>query len=86
MAKPGSDVDILVVADLPGDREVHQRRARQLVGRSFPRVDVVLCTPEDVAGAAKARSLFLMSVLESGITAYRRRRVPGADLTPTGEV
>ncbi len=71
-ARPGSDVDLLVVADLEGDPVALQRRARQLVADSFPPVDVVLCTPEDVAEAHTARSPFLLSVLGSGITVYCR--------------
>jgi predicted nucleotidyltransferase len=71
-ASPGSDVDLLVVADLEGDPAVHLRRARQLVADSFPLVDVVLCTPEDVVEAPTARSPFLLSALEIGITVYRR--------------
>ena len=71
-ARPGSDVDLLVVADLEGDPVVHLRRARQLVADCFPRVDVVLCTPEEVAAAPTARSPFLLSVLDSGITVYSR--------------
>ncbi|SRR5258707_6677349 len=71
-ARPGSDVDLLVVADLEGDPVMHLRRARQLVADSFPPVDVVLCTPEEVAEAHTARSPFLLSVLGSGITVYSR--------------
>ena len=50
-ARPDSDVDLLVIANLVGDPSVHERRARNLVDRCFPRVDVVVCTPEDVAEA-----------------------------------
>lgn len=71
-ACPGSDVDLLVVADLEGDPVVHLRRARQLVADSFPPVDVVLCTSEEVAESPTARSPFLLSVLGSGITVYSR--------------
>ena len=71
-ARAGSDVDLLVIADLPGDPVAHLRRARQLVADLFPPVDVVFCTPEEVAHAATARSPFLQSVLESGITIYQR--------------
>jgi predicted nucleotidyltransferase len=71
-ARPGSDVDLLVIANLEGDPVVHLRRARQLVADSFPPVDVVLCTPEEVAEAHTARSPFLLSVLGSGITLYSR--------------
>jgi uncharacterized protein len=70
-AEPGSDVDLLVVTELDGDRTIPLRRARQLVASSFPPVDVVLCTPEEVEGAATAASPFLASVLESGVVLYR---------------
>ena len=71
-AEPGSDVDLLVVTELEGDRTITLRRARQLVAASFPPIDVVLCTPEEVASAATAPSPFLASVLESGVILYRR--------------
>jgi predicted nucleotidyltransferase len=71
-AQPDSDVDLLVVADLEGDPTFHQRRARQLAANSFPPVDVVLCTPEDVSEATIVKSPFLLSVLGSGINVYSR--------------
>ncbi len=71
-AHPGSDVDLLVVADLEGDPLAHLRRARQLVADTFPAVDVVLCTPEEVAEAPTAKSPFLESLLGSGIAVYER--------------
>jgi len=71
-AHPGSDVDLLVVAELPGATDTHMRRARQLTAGLFPPIDVVLCTPDDVADASKAKSPFLASVLSSGVTLYRR--------------
>ena len=73
-AHPGSDVDLLVIADLTGDPVQHLRRARQLVADCFPVVDVVLCTPEDAANAATARSPFLQSVLERGVTVWSSTR------------
>jgi hypothetical protein len=48
------------------------RRARQLTAGLFPPIDVVLCTPDDVADASKAKSPFLASVLGSGVTLYSR--------------
>ena len=71
-ARPGSDVDLLVIASLAGNPHFHQRRARQLAADCFPPVDVVFATPAEVAGAATARSPFLLSILGSGITIYRR--------------
>jgi uncharacterized protein len=71
-AEPGSDIDLLVVTELDDDRTIPLRRARQLVASSFPPVDVVLCTPEEVQGAGTAASPFLASVLESGVVLYKR--------------
>jgi len=67
-----SDVDLLLVADLSGDPHSCQRRARQLVGDCFPRVDVVLASPVEVADAGSAKSPFLQSILTSGIEIYAR--------------
>jgi predicted nucleotidyltransferase len=68
----GSDVDLLVVADGTGPTAHRLRRARQLAADCFPRIDVMLCTPADVANAATAPSPFLASILETGRTIYER--------------
>ncbi len=68
----GSDVDLLVIAGLEGNQDAHRRRARQLAADCFPRVDVVFATPADIAGAATAKSPFLLSILGTGITLYTR--------------
>jgi uncharacterized protein len=68
----GSDVDLLVITNLDGNPNFHQRRARQLASDCFPSVDVVFATPEEIAAAAMAKSPFLLSILESGITLYNR--------------
>ena len=68
----GSDVDLLVIANLEGNPAFHQRRARQLAADSFPPVDVVFATPAEVAEAATAKSPFLLSILGRGITLYTR--------------
>jgi predicted nucleotidyltransferase len=70
--RAGSDVDLLVVANLAGNPLFHQRRARQLAADCFPRVDIVFATPEDVAKASIAKSPFLLSILGSGVTLYTR--------------
>jgi len=70
--RPGSDLDLLVVADLEGDPAIHQRRARQLAADCFPPVDVVFCSTEEIAEAATAPSPFLHSILGTGITLYRK--------------
>jgi predicted nucleotidyltransferase len=67
-----SDVDLLVIAEIDGNPHHVMRRARQLTADCFPRVDVVLATPADVAEASMARSPFLLSILGSGITLYIR--------------
>jgi predicted nucleotidyltransferase len=71
-ATESSDVDLLVVSELPGAASFHQRRARQLTADCFPPVDVVLATPQEIAEAATARSPFLQSILGSGIIVYQR--------------
>lgn len=71
LASPGSDVDLLVIAAVEGEPAAHLRRARQLVASNFPRVDVLLCTPEEAENAAQARSPFLLSILESGVVVYQ---------------
>jgi predicted nucleotidyltransferase len=81
----GSDVDLLVIAPSTDEIGPHEqvRRARQLAADSFPPVDVVFATPEEVAGAAEAASPFLLSILGSGITLYARAptsSVPARDL------
>jgi predicted nucleotidyltransferase len=68
----GSDIDLLIVADLPGDAMVHSRRARQLAADSFPRIDIVFATPEEVASADMSKSPFLLSILGTGIVVYSR--------------
>ena len=65
-------MDLLVIANLEGNPDFHQRRARQLAADCFPRVDVVFATPAEVAEAATAKSPFLLSILGSGITVYTR--------------
>jgi len=67
-----SDVDLLIVADLPGNPAVHNRRARQLACDCFPRVDVVFASREEVIAAETAKSPFLASILGSAAVIYRR--------------
>ena len=66
----GSDVDVLVIANLAGHPAAHQRKARQLAADAFPPIDIVLATPAEVAEAGTAKSPFLLSVLETGRTIY----------------
>jgi predicted nucleotidyltransferase len=67
-----SDVDLLIVADLPGNASIHSRRARQLAADSFPRIDIVFATPEEVLTAQSAKSPFLASILSNSVVVYRR--------------
>jgi predicted nucleotidyltransferase len=71
-ANSRSDVDLLVVAELGGNIQFHQRRARQLAIDCFPRVDVVIVSPDEVAEAGTAKSPFLQSILGTGIEIYNR--------------
>jgi predicted nucleotidyltransferase len=82
LANDRSDVDLLVIAHVEGNPAVHQRRAKQLASDCFPRIDVIIATPEDVADAARARSPFLASILGSGITLYTR---PTPEIGPAHE-
>jgi predicted nucleotidyltransferase len=74
-AYDGSDVDLLVIANLVGNPLLHQRRARQLAADCFPRIDVVFASPQDVSSAETVRSPFLLSILGRGITLYTRQAV-----------
>jgi len=67
-----SDIDLLVIAHLPGNRGLHRRRARALAADCFPRVDIVLATPEEVQEAAGSPLPFLASILDTGIAVYIR--------------
>jgi hypothetical protein len=66
-------VDLLVVADLAGNPAIYNRRARQLAADSFPRIDVVFATPQEVASAPTAKSPFLLSILGTGVVIYQRK-------------
>lgn len=67
-----SDVDLLLITRFEGDPIANQRRARQLAADCFPPVDVVFATVEDVAQAEMDVSLFLLSILASGVTLYSK--------------
>lgn len=67
-----SDVDLLVIAHITANHALYSRRARQLTSDSFPSVDVVFATPEDVASASLLRSPFLLSIMEKGVVIYTR--------------
>lgn len=77
MERASSDIDLLVIAEVEGEPALHQRRAKQLASDCFPRVDVVIATPEEVANAAHAHSPFLLSILNRAVPLYTRS-LPGA--------
>ena len=67
-----SDVDLLIIAELPGDVSTHLRQAHQLAADSFPPVDVVFAAPEEIESSRVMKNPFLMSILGSSITIYQR--------------
>ncbi|SRR5712692_9747781 len=71
-ARPGSDVDLLLLADSGTDTSIFLHRARQLTARVFPPIDLAVTTPEQVDDAYAGKSPFLLSILECGVTVYRR--------------
>lgn len=71
-AHANSDIDLLVIANWQGEAARYLRHGRQLVARSFPRVDLMFCSPAEVEAAHAGRSPFLLSVLESGLVVYNR--------------
>ena len=71
-ARPSSDIDLLLVGAWNMEPMQLLRHARHLVMHSFPRVDLVLCTPEEIADAQAGGAPFLRSILESGVVIYER--------------
>lgn len=71
-ARAESDIDLLLVGAWSLDPAQLLRHARHLVAHSFPRVDLVLCTPEEIAAAESGGAPFLRSILESGVVIYER--------------
>ena len=71
-ARPSSDIDLLLLGTWSMEPAQLLRHARHLVMHSFPRVDLVLCTPEELADAQAGRAPFLRSILESGVVIYQR--------------
>jgi predicted nucleotidyltransferase len=72
LARLGSDIDLLLVGAWNTEPRLLLRHARLLVRHSFPRVDLVLCTTEEVAAAEAGHAPFLFSILESGVVIYQR--------------
>lgn len=68
----GSDVDLLIVADVGDDTSRPLRRARDLAADCFPPVDIVFAAPDDLARAVSRGDLFLATILETGVTVFRQ--------------
>lgn len=71
-ARPASDIDLLLVGAWSMEPPHLLRHARHLVMHSFPHVDIVRCTPEEIAAAQAGHAPFLRSILESGVVIYQR--------------
>lgn len=71
-AGPASDVDLLLIGSWAMDRAQLLRHARHLVKHSFPRVDLVLCTVEEIAAARAGHAPFLLSILDCSVIIYQR--------------
>lgn len=76
-AHAGSDIDLLLVGNWAGGQEKWFRRAQQVVIYSIPKIDLVLCTPEDLRVGVPGGDLFLKSIVEEGQLLYERQ-----DLVP----
>lgn len=72
LARPASDIDLLLVGAWNLEPGSLLRHARHLVMHSFPRVDLVFCTPEEIAAAQAGHDTFLRSILETGVVLYER--------------
>ncbi len=71
-ARAVSDIDLLLVGTWTMDRAYLLRHARRLVAHSFPHVDLVLCTQEEIRMAKTDGAPFLQSILEKGVLIYDR--------------
>jgi len=71
-AKPGSDLDVLIVedSDLPRYKRA-PRYLRALVG-VFPAKDVVVWTPQEIAAWSEVPNAFVTTALREGRTLYAR--------------
>lgn len=71
-ARPTSDIDLLLIGTWTMEPVALLRHARHLVRCGFPRVDLVLCTPSEIAQAQAGRAPFLHSILDGGVVIYER--------------
>lgn len=71
-ARPGSDLDVLIVedSDLPRYKR-SPRYLRALVG-VFPAKDVVVWTPQEIAAWSEVPNAFVTTALREGKTLYAR--------------
>ena len=68
-----SDIDLLLIGRWDaGGIEHWQRRAQMMAAGSLPRIDLVLCTPEDLENESGSRWFFLRSAVEQGRVLYAR--------------
>ena len=68
----GSDVDLLIIADVGENTDASIRRAHQLAADCYPPVDVVFATPAEVADTLQTQDYFLESILATGVTVYSK--------------
>lgn len=68
-ATVGSDLDVLVVKDVPNRKRFAGKIYRALIGVGIP-VDVVVVRPTDVERYASSRSLIIHPALHDGETVY----------------
>jgi predicted nucleotidyltransferase len=73
--RPGSDIDLLVVADLPGRRDQRQSAvSRGLWPRAVP-VDLLAYTPAEFRQLAAEPDSFVREILDTGRRVHDSARV-----------
>ena len=68
-ALPNSDLDLLIVKDVPNRKQLAGRIYRSLVGVGIP-IDVVVVRPSDIERYAASPSLIIQPALTEGRTVY----------------
>lgn len=69
-AKPGSDIDLLIIAPTNLNVADYMRRARQLIAGNLPNIDLAICTPAQIDEARVGKFPFLLAILKNGIMVY----------------
>ena len=69
---PNSDADLLVVAQTTNTRRLAQDIDASLWGRTLP-LDILVYTPETVAGRLSIGDFFMRDIIEKGRTLYEKR-------------